>query len=230
MRLSRAAYPDHLWHFHEIRLMMYPTRVIQRFDEVNMPKSGKAPFIARDDFQYALYCCKGFNRVRDQLMITMTHTIGLRSKELASLKIRDVFDSKWNIHHTIRLLAAYTKGEKYREVYTDSPMLQKALKEYIKERRARKWSCTPDSPLILSQKGGPFSANTMQRHLKRIYKRAGVRGSGHSGRRTFATTLIENGASVFDVQVLMGHASIATTQVYFSESPARLRKIMQNVK
>ena len=53
---------------------------------------------------------------------------------------------------------------------------------------------------------------------------AGVHASSHSGRRSFATHLIQNGADIYTVKEMMGHTSIATTQEYFTTSPERMKK------
>jgi integrase/recombinase XerD len=66
--------------------------------------------------------------------------------------------------------------------------------------------------------------------IKRIYKDAGIENaSSHSGRRKFATTLIENGADIHCVKTLLGHSSIQTTALYFSTNPKRLANLMTNL-
>lgn len=82
-----------------------------------------------------------------------------------------------------------------------------------------------ESPLFLSQKGGAFSPNTMQRLIANLYKKGDVRASSHSGRRSFATRLIENGTDIYAVMELMGHSSIQTTQTYFATNPERLKRL-----
>ncbi len=70
----------------------------------------------------------------------------------------------------------------------------------------------------------------MQMLFKRLYIRAGLPdASSHSGRRTFATALIEQGVDIKAVSSLMGHASVTMTAQYVQENPIRLRKICRNV-
>ncbi|MBU55222.1 MAG: hypothetical protein CL392_01590 [Acidiferrobacteraceae bacterium] len=89
----------------------------------------------------------------------------------------------------------------------------------------------PSGPLFKSQKGRFFSPNSMAHLIKRIYDDAGFRNaSSHSGRRKFATTLIEQGADINCVKLLMGHSSIQTTARYFSTSPKRLANLMSNLQ
>lgn len=183
-------------------------------------KSGKAPFITDDDLETTLNAIQGANANRNRTVIMFSHFLGLRAKELASLKIGDVIDRNGKINETIRLISAYTKGGIYREVFLVDPIAQGYLKTYIYCDRSASAS---DSPLFLSQKGGSFSANTMQRMIGNIYKQAGIKASSHSGRRTFATRLIRNDVDIYSVQQLMGHSSIQTTQEYFVSDPNLLK-------
>lgn len=81
-------------------------------------------------------------------------------------------------------------------------------------------------PLLLSQKRGSFSPNTIQMLFARMYKQAGISGaSSHSGRRSFATRLIEQGADIKAVSTLMGHSSISMTAEYVENNPNRLSKL-----
>ncbi|WOE33232.1 MULTISPECIES: site-specific integrase [unclassified Acinetobacter] len=183
-------------------------------------KNGKAPFITQDDFDLTMKSIKGRNANRNRVVMMFSHFLGLRAKELAALKIRDVIDNKGRIKETIRLLAAYTKGGVYREVFLVDPTAQELLKKYIYAERSINQG---DSALFLSQKGGNFSANTMQRMITNIYKNAGIKASSHSGRRTFATRLIRENVDIYSIQQLMGHSSIQTTQEYFVSDPNLLK-------
>ena len=88
-----------------------------------------------------------------------------------------------------------------------------------------------DVPLFKSQKGGFFNANSMVDLIKRIYQDAGLgNASSHSGRRKFATSLIESGADINCVKILMGYSSIQTTALYFSTNPDRLANLMTNLE
>ena len=186
-----------------------------------MKKSGKAPYINASDRNAAIESLSGKNRYRNEAVLLFSHFLGLRSKEIASLKIRDVFDSRSGaLREVIRLVAAYTKGGKYREVFLMDQETKSTITRYIINERA---GHSPDDPLFLSQKGGAFSANTMQRMIANLYKNAGIKGSSHSGRRSFATNLINQNVDIYSVQQLLGHSSIQTTQEYFTSNPDRLK-------
>lgn len=190
-------------------------------------KSGKAPFVTDDDLQLTMNLLRGKNARRNKAILLFSHFLGLRAKEMAALKIGDVIDVRnGKAKQVIRLLAAYTKGGKYREVFLMNDEAAEIVRDYIFIER----QLIADVPLFLSQKGGAFSANTMQRMIGNLYKSAGVNASSHSGRRSFATHLIRNGADIYSVQQLMGHSSIQTTQEYFASDPNHLMEVARKLK
>lgn len=189
-------------------------------------KTGKAPFISPDDLSRTMDSLKGVNALRNRALLLFSHYLGLRAKEMASLKVGDVYDLKQHrVRDVVRLIGAYTKGNKFREVFLMDEQARTIISRYICKERPM---CA-DAPLFLSQKGGPFTANTLQRAIANLYKQAGVNGSSHSGRRSFATNLIRKGADIYSVQQLMGHSSIQTTQEYFASDPNHLMDIVKKL-
>lgn len=188
-------------------------------------KQGKAPYVPSDVLTKTLKAqTHTRNAARDQAVLALSHFLGLRAKELASLTIGDVFDpGPGKLREVVRLLGSMTKGGKFREVFLVNEQARAYLLTYLQTRSLRHM----DAPLFLSERGGHFSANSMQRMVAICYRRAGVRASSHSGRRSFATNLIERGADIYSVKELLGHASIVTTQAYFSSNPERLKKFAQ---
>src|SRR5690606_7239358 len=161
--------------------------------------------------------------------------LGLRVLELASLKIRHVMNEDGSINYTVKL--PRTKGDKHRDVYIPEPSkdkrIERALREYVAERKKycdiKRLPFTLEQPLFLSRKGTAFTNRTLQKRFQTIYELAGIAGaSSHSGRRTFATNLIENGVDIKAIQTLMGHSSIAMTAVYVDANPIRLRNVIAN--
>lgn len=172
---------------------------------------------------------------RDTLLIYMSFGLGLRAVELAALKVGDVLNQDGTVKEIIKLHR--TKNNKFRVAYL--PELQQdsrihnAILAYIEERKANaaemRMVFNYSQPLFLSQKKGNFTNGTLQKRFEQIYKAAGIIGaSSHSGRRTFATNLIEQGVDIKAVSTLMGHASVAMTAKYVENNPARLRKIAAN--
>ena len=167
---------------------------------------------------------------RNYLIVVLSHLCGLRSKELASLAIKDVWDGE-KIKDVLRLIASYTKGNKHRDIPLSNKKVRDAIQKHIASEMENTGSeLEPTAPLFRSQKGGFFTANSMVHLIKKIYSDAGLStASSHSGRRKFATTLIESGADINCVKVLMGHSSIQTTARYFSTNPDRLANLMTNI-
>ena len=159
-------------------------------------------------------------------MLALSFECGLRAVEIANIKLSEISDPNgeayidgFKIHHT--------KGGKAREVYP-TPRVLEALQEYLKVRGGKHNYI--HSHLFITQKGTAFSANTIAQLFLRIYKESGLKASSHSGRRKFATTLIETGADIHCVKTLMGHSSIQTTARYFSTNPKRLANLMTNLQ
>ncbi|HAU3914772.1 TPA: site-specific integrase, partial [Legionella pneumophila] len=83
-----------------------------------------------------------------------------------------------------------------------------------------------DKPLFQTQRKSRFTPNSLQKWFKSLYDKAGIIGaSSHSGRRTFITRLIEQGADIKAVSRLAGHANIVTTAIYVEDNPDRLKRI-----
>lgn len=184
-------------------------------------KNGIAPYLPKDTLDEALAAQKGIHALRDQSILMLSHYMGLRAMELAALTVGGIYDFRTQeIKEIIQLFV--TKGDKFREVPFVNERARATLREYLKQRNAR----YPDAPLFLSQRGGYFSGNTMQRLMAICYRKGDIAASSHSGRRSFATNLIEAGADVYTVQTLMGHSSILTTQKYFTKSPMRMKKFV----
>ena len=158
---------------------------------------------------------------RDVVLLDFSFKLGLRVKEMAALMIDDVVDGEGNILDSFYLKCEQVKGNKGRPVYLTNKKLRKNLEAYLKEREGDR-----NRHLFKSQKTA-FTANSLQQVFKRLYRKAGVKGAkSHSGRRTFATRLIEKGFDVKSISVLMGHSNIQTTARYISENPVALSNMV----
>ena len=173
----------------------------------------------------------GKHGLRNEVMIYLSFGLGLRAKEMAALKVRDVTMPSGELRDELVLGRRATKGGKARLVYLSHPSVRKSLLKYLADRREREGLLfNMESALLKSQKGGSFTPNTLQQLFARLYDAAGVQGaSSHSGRRTFATSLIERGVDIKAVSTLMGHASVAMTARYVENNPVRLKRICEEV-
>jgi integrase/recombinase XerD len=197
-----------------------------------MPREGKAKVLSPAEFKRVIKLVSGNAYAkRDTAMLFFSFGLGLRVKEIASLNVENVLDRKNKLLKEINLKRHMTKGEKQRHIYLTHPKVRKAVMDYLDERRKLEGDLfNYRSPLFRSQKGSRFTPNGLQQLFHRMFKDAGLVGaSSHSGRRTFATCLIEKGIDIKAVSRLMGHASIAMTAEYVEDNPIRLKRIAEEI-
>jgi len=168
----------------------------------------------------------GNHAARNRCAFYLTHLAGLRVKEVAALKVADIYDNAGTVHGEIRLVPDQTKGNSARSVVLNRK-LQKVLAEY--------YSYLPkqdsDFPLIYSQKSyKPFSPNSLCQVFGRIYIAAGLKGAtSHSGRRTFITNLANRGINAKILMRLAGHKHMSTTQRYIEVNDQMLKEAVELV-
>jgi integrase/recombinase XerD len=162
---------------------------------------------------------------RNTCCLYISYFLGLRAKEIASLNIGTFVDTFGNIKKEILLKRKMTKGSVQRRFYLTNDKFKKVVTEYLEIRKASN-SYHLDATLIMSQKRYGFTPDTMQKLFGRMYRQVGLDGaSSHSGRRTFATKLIDDGIELTNVQKLLGHKNVQTTTGYIQENPLLLGKI-----
>lgn len=192
-----------------------------------MPK--QAEILNADEFKRLLKIVSTSKHAkRDTLLILMSYGLGLRAVELAALKLHQVVSDDGKVREALQLKR--TKGDKKRTLYLSEPRIKKAIIEYIEERKIisekKRIVFSHQQALFLSQKYGQFTNKTLARRFDIIYRDAGFVGvTSHSGRRTFATNLIEQGVDIKAVSTLMGHSNIQMTAQYVQNNPVRLSNI-----
>ena len=163
--------------------------------------------------------------IRNICCLYISYFLGLRAKEIASLCIGSFVDTSGNLKKEVLLKRKMTKNSVQRRCYLTNDKLKKVVTQYLDYRKNTN-TYHLDAPLILSQKRCAFTPDTMQKLFARMYRAVGLDGaSSHSGRRTFATKLIENGVAITNVQKLLGHKNVQTTTLYIQENPMLLGKI-----
>ncbi len=160
--------------------------------------------------------------LRDAAMVELLYASGLRVSELVSLRVRD-------LNLDVGYLSCLGKGSKERLV----PMGRKAadrLRAYLEHARPGLLKGASHPSLFLNSRGRPISRQGFWKILKKYGRAAGVRGklSPHVLRHSFATHLLERGADLRSVQMMLGHADISTTQIYTHINRERLRKIYKD--
>jgi integrase/recombinase XerD len=161
---------------------------------------------------------------RDRALLEMLYATGCRVSEISHLPLRD-------LHVAERMARCRGKGDKQRVVPLGVRAVA-AVETYLGEERgplaARR---TPTPPwLFLSARGGRLSRERIWELIKRYAARAGAPPeiSPHSLRHSFATHLLAGGADLRQVQEMLGHASIATTQIYTHVDHTRLKRVHQS--
>jgi len=132
----------------------------------------------------------------EKLLISMLYGLGLRISELSGLKLEDIKGEWIQIHG---------KGNKVREL----PLLeelQRLITHYVKVNHPKTY---------LFEKGNaPMNVAQLRYIMTKLFKTAGIKATPHQLRHSFATHLLNNGARISDVSELLGHETMATTQVY----------------
>lgn len=168
----------------------------------------------------------GRHAKRNELAFLLSYYAGLRVKEIAALKCSDVYDSNSVVRRIVSLTAEQTKGSSGRTIVLNEKLAQ-ALTLRACAWRNKSYS---NLPLIRSQKGAAFSANSLCQLFSRIYAAAGVDGaSSHSGRRTFITNLAHKGVSAKVLMTLAGHQNMSTTQRYIDVNDRMLKAAVELV-
>ncbi len=157
--------------------------------------------------------------LRDRAALETLYGAGLRISELVGLDVDDLDLEEGSV----RVLG---KGGKEREVPLGGPACE-ALGAYLARGRPALATTRSRAALFLNSRGGRLTRQGAARILAAHVKRAGVnaRVTPHTLRHSFATHLLEGGADVRVVQELLGHASVATTQVYTLVTGEHLREV-----
>lgn len=165
---------------------------------------------------------------RNRVVVLLSFLAGLRSKEIAALRIKDVFSEVGEVKDTIYLKSYQTKGKSDQQVVVNETLRREIGKfvgknQYLLNNR--------EGCLLRSQKTrSGFSSQTIQNLFRFLYQQAHIENaSSHSGRRSFITNLSELGVSTRVIQTLARHSSMATTQRYIDVSVDKLRNAVDLV-
>lgn len=162
-----------------------------------------------------------FEAIRNKLIIELLYSTGIRRAELINLKLIDVDFGK----NQIKVLGKLNK-ERYIPLLEN---IQNTILFYLKKRECLE-SIQDEFYLILTRKGKKIYNSLVYRIVKNYFSKvsAKVKKSPHILRHSFATHLLSNGADLNSVKELLGHSSLASTQVYTHNNISELKKVYSN--
>ncbi|MCI9843419.1 tyrosine-type recombinase/integrase [Flavobacterium pectinovorum] len=186
---------------------------------LKIPKVVQVPFSEKElaDLMRVVGNPVGFVEIRDRLIVDMFYTTGMRRAELIGLLVKGVDLSSG-------VLKVLGKRNKER-IIPILPIIAVQIECYLKERE--RVGGIGENYFFISQKGLKLSESFVYRLINSYFSRVSekVKKSPHVLRHTFATHLLNNGADLNSVKELLGHSSLASTQVYTHNSLAELKKV-----
>jgi integrase/recombinase XerC len=161
---------------------------------------------------------QGFEGMRDKLIIDLFYTTGIRRTELINLKTQNVDLS----NNTIKVLGKRNKER----IIPILPIIESQIKNYLTERSLIQ-DIKENEYFFILLKGVKLNDSFVYRLINYYFSNVSekVKKSPHILRHTFATHLLNNGADINSVKELLGHSSLASTQVYTHNSLAELQKV-----
>jgi integrase/recombinase XerC len=187
---------------------------------LKIPKVVQIPFSEKEltDLMQEVNSPVGFEEIRDKLIVDLFYTTGMRRAELIHLMI-------YNVDMSSNVIKVLGKRNKERIVPV-LPVIIDQFRVYLEER-ALVENIVDRDYFFISKKGLKMSESFVYRLINSYFSRVSekVKKSPHVLRHTFATHLLNNGADLNSVKELLGHSSLASTQVYTHNSLAELKKV-----
>ena len=154
-------------------------------------------------------------KLRDRAILELLYSSGLRVSELVGLNSNQ-------LDMDLGIVRVMGKGRKERIVPVGGKAIE-VLKAYLEERGMLKG----DEPIFVNSLGGRLTARSVGRLVKKYSRHSGIfrKVSPHSLRHTFATHLLDAGADIREIQEMLGHSSLSTTQRYTHVSMGKLMEV-----
>ena len=162
---------------------------------------------------------KGTRGIRDKALLELLYATGMRVTEVVSLEVEDVNLAS----STVRCLG---KGAKER-IIPIYPKAVKALEDYLEHARLTLIKDPDEKALFVNHRGERLTRQGLWLIIKRYVKQVGISEmvTPHTLRHSFATHMLNGGADLRNVQKLLGHANISTTQIYTQVTNKHLREV-----
>lgn len=163
---------------------------------------------------------KDFDGVRDNLILEILYCTGIRRNELINLKIKNIDLA----NHRIKVLGKRNK-ERYIPILNSTVQL---LNSYLEERNKINYVNDKEF-LLITRRGKKIYENLVNRVTKKYFSKysSKLKKSPHILRHSFATHLLDNGADLNSVKDLLGHTSLAATQIYTNRSIEEIKKVFK---
>ena len=163
----------------------------------------------------------GFEQIRDKLIIDLLYTTGIRRAELIELKSQNIDI----LSNTIKVVGKRNKER----IMPVLPIVINQFLIYLKERQSLE-IVIDDDYFFLTKKGLKLNESFVYRLINSYFSSVSekVKKSPHILRHTFATHLLNNGADLNSVKELLGHSSLASTQVYTHSSLSELKNVYKD--
>ena len=155
--------------------------------------------------------------IRDAALIDLLISTGIRIGEAVAITLDDIIASE-------RTLLIHGKGRKQRLIYISSSVTWSRINTLVKEQLK-----SSNNYLFVNRYGHPITIHGVEDIYKKYAKKAQIntKSTPHYLRHTFATNLLANGADLRSVQEILGHASVATTQIYTEVTTNRKKQVLQ---
>jgi len=206
-----------------LKTKQIPASPLLKHKSLKTPKKIQIPFSEKevDDVLNHIVYPEGFEGIRDKLIIDLFYTTGIRRTELIHLQVANINYS----NHTLKVLGKRNKER----ILPVLPIVSGQLDLYLSER-ARLQQINDPAYLILTEKGVKLTDSFVYRLINNYFSNVSekVKKSPHILRHTFATHLLNNGADINSVKELLGHSSLASTQIYTHSSLSELKKVYGN--
>ena len=206
-----------------LKTKQIPASPMLKHKSLKTPKKIQIPFSEKevDDVLNHIVYPEGFEGIRDKLIIDLFYTTGIRRTELIHLQVANINYS----NHTLKVLGKRNKER----ILPVLPIVSMQLDLYLSER-ARLQQINDPAYLILTEKGVKLTDSFVYRLINNYFSNVSekVKKSPHILRHTFATHLLNNGADINSVKELLGHSSLASTQIYTHSSLSELKKVYGN--
>ena len=189
-------------------------------DEITTPKQEKylPTSMSEDEVECLLGSPKSSIKIerRDKAMIEILYATGMRISELVNLKLTDIDFNR-------SVLKVFGKGSKERLVPYGEKAAE-ALRIYLEDRKK-----LDSKDVFLSNRGTRITRGAFWQRIKIYIKRENLKSSisTHTLRHAFATHLLNRGADLRSVQILLGHSDLSTTQIYTHIAKKRLGEILK---